>query len=515
MNIKNKPDMNTKRFKTTVGSMLTAMFALCIISCSEEDERMESVQPDATERKAYVAEMKFESGVPTFGEQTNETRAYTDAWENGARLYLQFYNGSARVDGLAVYSSATDSWTVNYYGTIVKGQEATCEVYYFENPGAATNESVTLTPETAVFADKAGRYLYENGTVTLSAQLAAQTGRLRWKGSASQEFTFTGLTCHTKYDILNNTLSTQETDITQTVSSNGYSPYVYGSFTSDAKLTVESDGDDEVAFSKTFDASVLAKGKSGFINVPTMASRNGWTLVTPETTKSFTVNGVTFTMERVKKGTFTMGATSEQTGAANHEKPTHNVTLTKSYYLGTYEVTQELYQAVMGSNPSYYKGNKKPVTDVSWNNCQTFITKLNSLTGLTFRLPTEAEWEFAARGGNETKGYLYSGSNNIGDVAYYGKSSGGPTEVGEYNPNELGIYDMSGNVWEWCQDWYGSYSSGSQTDSTGPTSGSDRVLRGGSWFFIAAGCRVARRYNHTPTYADNSIGFRLALSSSH
>ena len=493
--------------------LAVAAIAFIAFSCAEENAISEPQSDDAV-RQGYVAEMKFESGVPSFGEQTEETRAYTDAWADGARLYLQFYNGSARVDGMAEYSASTNSWTVNYYGTITKGQQAKCEVYYFENAGTATYESVTLTPETAVFADKSATYLYEAGEVTLTAQLAAQTGRLRWKGSASQEFTFTGLTCHTKYDILHNTLSTQAQEITQTISSSGSSPYVYGSFTSEAKLIVESDGDDEVAFIKTFDTAVLAKGKSGYINVPTMASRNGWTLVAPETTKSFTVNGVTFTMEYVEKGSFTMGATSEQIGAASDEKPTHNVTLTRSFYMGTYEVTQELYQAVMGSNPSTYKGEMKPVTDVSWNDCQTFITKLNSLTGLTFSLPTEAEWEFAARGGNETKGYLYSGSNNIGDVAYYyGESlGGGPTEVGEYYPNELGIYDMSGNVFEWCQDWYRAYySSGSQTDPTGPTSGSYRVLRGGGWGNNATNCRVAYRGYNAPSNTDNYYGFRLAL----
>ena len=473
---------------------------------------MESVQPDAAARKAYEAVMTFDGGVPVFGEVAEDTRAYTNEWENGARLYLQFYNGSSRVDGLAIYSAATDSWTVNYYGTIAKGQQATCEVYYFENPGTATYESVTLTPETAVFVDKAGTYLYENGEVKVSAQLAAHTGRLRWKGTASQEFTFTGLTCNTSYSILNNTLVTQAMDITQTVSSDGYSPYVYGSFTSDAQLTVESDNDDEVAFRKTFDATVLAKGKSGFINVPTMDSRNGWTLVTPETTKSFTVNGVTFNMVRVKKGTFTMGTTSEQTGAYDDEKPAHSVTLTKSYYIGETEVTQALYKAVMGSNPSSYSGDQRPVESVSWNNCQTFITKLNSLTGQTFRLPTEAEWEYAARGGNKSKGYLYSGSNTIGDVACYsGNYSTGHNAVKSKAPNELGIYDMSGNVWEWCQDWYGSYSSGSQTDPTGPTSGSDRVNRGGSWNYYAAYCRVAFRDYYSPSGTSSPLGFRLAL----
>ena len=506
--------MNTERFRTIVGGVLAAAFALVTFSCSE-DEQMETVSSDASEREACVAEMKFESGVPVFGEQAGDTRAYTDVWENGARLYLQFYNGTSRVDGLAVYSSATDSWTVNYYGTIVKGQEATCEVYYFENAGTADYESVTLTPETAVFADKAGTYLYEGSTVTVSAQLAAQTGRLRWKGTASQEFSFSGLTCYTGYSILNNTFTTQALDITQTVSADGYSPYIYGSFADEAQLTVESDG--EVAFRKTFDASVLGKGKSGYINVPTMESRNGWTLVMPEATKTFTVSGVTFNMVRVKKGTFTMGATSEQTGADNDEKPAHSVTLTKSYYIGETEVTQELYRVVMGTNPSYFSGTQKPVEKVSWNDCQTFVTKLNSLTGQTFRLPTEAEWEFAARGGNESQGYMYSGSDEIGNVAWYtGNSSGATHDVKTKAPNELGIYDMSGNVWEWCQDWYGSYSSGAQTDPTGPASDcSNRVLRGGGWGRDATNCRVADRFNYTPTGTGIDCGFRLALSSSH
>lgn len=497
-----------------MGSVLAVMFAFTAFSCSE-DECLENVQSEASGRKKYVAKMKLESGAPSFEKQTEDTRAYTNDWENGTCLYLQFYNGSTRVDGLAIYSSATDSWTVNYYGTIAKGQEATCEVYYFENSGPATYESVTLTPETAVYCDKAGTYLYEDGIVLVSAQLAAQTGRLRWKGTVSQTFTFTGLTCHTKYDILNNTLSTQETDITQTVSSNGYSPYVYGSFTSDAKLTVESDGVGEVHFfSKSFDVSLLTSGKSGVINIPTLDSRNGWGLVTYETLKSFIVNNATFNMVRVKKGTFMMGATSEQTGANDDEKPAHFVTLTKNYYIGETEVTQELYSAVMGSNPSHFKGAQRPVESVSWDDCQTFITKLNSLTGQTFRLPTEAEWEFAARGGNLSKGYLYSGSNIVDSVAWYLCES--THNVKTKAPNELGIYDMSGNVGELCQDYYGSYSSGSQIDPTGPTSTiRNMIYRGGYWQYYSKDCRVTYRGKISASSQDNRIAFRLALSCPH
>ena len=227
--------------------------------------------------------------------------------------------------------------------------------------------------------------------------------------------------------------------------------------------------------------------------------------------KVYTVNGVSFTMVAVKGGTFTMGATAEQTGADLDEFPTHSVTLS-DYYIGETEVTQELWQAVMGSNPSYFTGNmQRPVEKVSWDDCQTFITKLNELTGESFAIPTEAQWEYAARGGKSTKGYLYSGSNSIADVAWYTDNSSNTTHpVKSKSPNEVGLYDMSGNVLEWCADWYGSYSSTSQTNPVGPSTGSHRVLRGGGWSYGATYCRIANRRNYGPPSANGYSGLRLA-----
>ncbi len=225
-------------------------------------------------------------------------------------------------------------------------------------------------------------------------------------------------------------------------------------------------------------------------------------------TKTFVANGISFTMILVEGGTFQMGKSAD----GNDVSPVHNVTLS-DYYIGETEVTQELWQAVMGSNPSRFKGNMLPVEQVSWNDCQTFITKLNELTGQNFRLPTEAEWEFAAKGGTQSKGYTYSGSNTIGDVAWYGSNSSKTHVVATKAPNELGIYDMSGNVWEWCQDWYGSYSSSSQTNPSGPSTGSYRVDRGGSWCYRATICRTAFRDGSSPTFGINSLGLRLAHSS--
>lgn len=231
-------------------------------------------------------------------------------------------------------------------------------------------------------------------------------------------------------------------------------------------------------------------------------------VVETDTSLTVTIDDVTFKMIRVEGGTFQMGSVDGQ----DEEKPVHEVTLS-SFCIGETEVTQELWEAVMGENPSFFKGSKRPVEEVSWNDCQTFIGKLNELTGKTFRLPTEAEWEFAARGGNQSKGYTYSGSNTLGDVAWFGDTSdNGTHDVAMNLPNELGINDMSGNVYEWCQDWYGSYGSRSQTNPTGPSSGSERVERGGCWDFIETCCRVASRDSrHSPTLAYRNLGFRLAL----
>ena len=231
-----------------------------------------------------------------------------------------------------------------------------------------------------------------------------------------------------------------------------------------------------------------------------------------EETLTFTANGVSFTMVYVQGGTFTMGATSEQgSDADDNEKPTHRVTVS-SYYIGQTEVTQALWQAVMDNNPSHFKGLNRPVENISYNDCKAFIRKLNSLTGQNFRLPTEAEWEFAARGGNKSRGYKYAGSDNLSTVAWYDNNSGNATHpVAQKSPNELGLYDMSGNVYEWCNDWYGGYSSNAQTGPQGPSSGSYRVSRDGSYYINARYCRMSNRSSGTPSNSVSNLGLRLAL----
>ena len=266
-------------------------------------------------------------------------------------------------------------------------------------------------------------------------------------------------------------------------------------------------------------------------------------------TKTFTVNGVSFDMILVTGGTFMMGATPEQgDDAFDNEKPAHRVSLS-NYYIGETVVTQALWEAVMGSTVRqqrdkikkkrrttkwklYGEGNNYPMYYINWNECQEFIRRLNTMTGHKFRLPTEAEWEYAARGGNKSRGYKYSGSNNPRDVAWYFGNSGDKPQndiiinvdaiknnnirihpVATKQPNELGIYDMCGNVWEWCQDWHNSYSGNAQTNPTGPASGSFRVCRGGNIYALAWECRVSYRNDKEGSdWSGATNGLRLALS---
>ncbi len=238
-------------------------------------------------------------------------------------------------------------------------------------------------------------------------------------------------------------------------------------------------------------------------------------------TETFTIDGVSFTMVRVTGGTFMMGNNSY-----SWCYPSHEVTLS-DFSIGQIEVTQELWLAVMGVNPSWFCSADgyeddlmRPVEEVNWYHCRDFILKLNRLTGRTFRLPTEAEWEFAARGGNKSKGYLYAGSDDLSKVGWFeqnipsqeeGTEGYGTQRVGLKRPNELGLYDMSGNVSEWCQDWYSDFSSEPQVNPAGPATGDRRVIRGGSWHHDAFNNEIQNRMGTHPGYSYANLGLRLAL----
>ena len=285
-------------------------------------------------------------------------------------------------------------------------------------------------------------------------------------------------------------------------------------------ITYDLTGDAQKSYDITINATkdgktIIPRAIAGPVNVkpgvnhilwwePVLEGRElkGWSL-------RLTASEPLFNMVFVKGGTFEMGSNE----VYSNEKPIHTVTLS-DFYIGATEVTQAQWEAIMGNNPSHFKGDNLPVEKVSWDDIQTFLIKLNQQTGQTYRLPTEAEWEYAARGGVQSSNvsYQYAGSNTIGDLAWYKDNSGSTTHpVAQKQPNELGLYDMSGNVWEWCNDNYDAnyYQNSAKKNPQGPSSVQYRLLRGGSWDFNTQLCRVAARVRDLPYGRSNYIGFRL------
>ena len=524
--------MTIKSLFSFTACAATLVSAATLAGCSADDTYdFETSAPiiDSLNREVHTARLHMTADIGGFDGAKDETASTRrmhrsgSQWQAGDTIYLQFKNASSRVDGVAIYQS-DDTWKVNYYGSLPSGVEGLCDVYFFDGAKSASYTDVVLDAHTAIYSDTQATWILEGGEMRVSAHLQPMTGRIRFKSTSGTPYSASGFKAYTNYSITNNTFSSSEIRAEGSVGSDGYTPYYYGFFADEsAKNITFIDNENLVSFTRQLPANALAKGHSGCLSVPTMTDRNGWTLKDiPNDT--ITVKGVSFVMVPVKGGTFMMGATAEQTGEYSNEKPAHQVTLSP-YYIGQTEVTQALWKAVMGYSPtsdgsrwssSYGLGDNYPAYYISYNDILSFISKLNSLTGRTFRMPTEAEWEYAARGGSKRKGYLYSGSNTLENVGWYTSNSGSKTHpVAQKAANELGLYDMSGNVEEWCSDWYGDYSSSSQTNPTGPSTGSSRVARGGNWEHSATSCRVAFRTTGSPSGLSNYLGVRLAFSSSH
>ena len=393
--------------------------------------------------------------------------------------------------------------TTNVYAYAVSTSESWLTVTTSVNASGKKYISVGAEPNPSTTARTA--------TVTLTAGNAKATVKVTQTGEAYIKPASTSVSFGEASATKTVALTTNSSSVTAISSTSWLTPTV----SSDgATLTLKVTAN-TVSTARTATVTLTAGSATATISVTQAAA-------TFPATKIFTVTGngktVTFNMKLVEAGTFQMG--SDAADDNDWDKPVHSVTLTKDYYMGETEVTQALWYAVMGSVFLGYRSSNLPVDWVSWDDCQTFITKLNALTGATFRLPTEAEWEFAAKGGKKSQGYTYAGSNTIEDVAWYSENSYslgssspdyGTHAVATKAPNELGLYDMSGNVEEWCQDWFGHYSSSAQTDPTGATSGSSRVNRGGCWRNDARDCRVSERSCDAQDYRYDYHGLRLVL----
>lgn len=498
--------MTNFRFFSALAGL--ALGTMALVSC--EREGLSASPEEDTVPSFKTASMKLEGAMPSYDSPTKADGTEGE-WADKSKVYLQFAVGEDMVSGSATYDLLEDIWTLEYAGTLQTVASAACQAFYFENAGEATFEEVPMTEKTAVYIDTTATYSFsfEDNLIVLKAHLKPYLSRVRLEGKHKQGYSFDGPLHYTSYNMLENKFVSSTKMICDTIPESGKTDYYYLFFKDQSnKQMFFYDYVTGDKFTRTFPENVFAMGKSGYLNAPTAEAYSGW-----EAEKLYIdvkVYNETVRMIRVEPGTFMMG---EVTDTESSSMPVHKVTLTKPYYIGETEVTQAVWQAVMGSNPSGYNGSNRPVEYVTWNDCQTFISKLNAHTGMTFRLPTEAEWEFAARGGNISKGYIYSGSNIIEEVAWYETNADDKNLthqiVKKKKPNELGLYDMSGNVTEWCQDWYDSYTAADATDPKGPSTGSYRVKRGGGWNHTALGCHCANRGYDTPTYRYYTTGLRL------
>lgn len=484
---------------------------LLLAACSKD----EPLAPSTVELAWHHATMTLAGGIADY----DASRAISKDWADGDRLFIHLALGSGTVHANATYSAEKQEWGVEYFGDIAEGSEGKCQVHFFKGAGIGSS-LVSLSDTSAVYADTAATYTFSAGRFAITSTLKPSLGRIRFKGTPDTCFTVYGFNNFKDYNPETNTFSPNTTFRRLTVGADGFTPYVYGFYPADvAKKVLSVRYDDFSLFTMILGTRPLSPGASGVLEAPTALQHQGWD-AQDNTSPTFYANGVAFTMIAVEGGSFMMGDST-----VAESSPVHKVTLS-NYFIGETEVTQALWYAVMKAKPtpsvSYDwdsgtgLGDNIPAYFISREHCDLFIEKLNAITFLNFRLPTEAEWEFAARGGNKSHGYKYSGSNNSDQVAA-SRGSGGFTYSNNYVktklPNELGIYDMTGNVEEWCYDRYAAYTAAEATNPTGPDdlSITKYVLRGG---FIGSIYTVYERTSEAVSYnMGYFVGLRLALTT--
>lgn len=402
-----------KRTKMIYYVLIAVIAALGMSACSAD---LSDVEQEVYGNR-HTVRMRLVGDVVGFDQTKSakakaQTRSISMSWNNGDKIYVTFYNGSSIVPGEATYSS-TSGWVVSYDGDLATGSSLKCEARYFVNATFTSSSLVTLDSNSEIYEDLNAIYTYNNGFLTVTATLSPKTGRIRFSGKSGDKIHTMGISVYTTFSPAINTFSTSDAMITSTVASNGYTPYIYGAFADDERK-ISLFGSD-YAFTRTCTSSMFNKGESGYMAIPSEASHNNW-----RSGLYVKASGVEFKMIPVagfSEGFFMMAET---------------------------ETTEGLYMSVFGA-PST---SQLPIDNVAYPNILSFIEKLNNETKLNFALPTAEQWKYAAKGGNRTQGYTYAGSNTPGDVAWYSANCSAKQNVKTKAPNELGIYDMSGNVGE-------------------------------------------------------------------
>ncbi len=467
--------MKNKNMKQVriIQMLMAVVMVLALGSCSSDD--LSEVE---NQNGKQTVKMEFVGKVIGFDQQGStkakiQTRATSSSWNDGDKIYITFYNGSTIVPGEATYSS-TSGWSVSYDGNLATGSNLKCEARYFVNATFSSSSLVSLNANSEIYEDLNATYAYSNGSLTVTATLSPKTGRIRFTGKSGEKIYTTGISVYTTFSPAINTFSTSNAMITSTVASNGSTPYIYGSFTdNDRNLGLVGS---DYAFTRTCTSSMLNVGESGYMAIPSESSHNNW-----RNGLYVKASGVEFKMIPVagySGGFFLMAET---------------------------ETTEALYQSVNGTVST----SQLPIDAISYSDIKTFIEKINNNTQLNFSLPSTEQWQYAAMGGNKSQSYIYSGSNIPGDVAWYSSNCSSKQKVKTKTPNELGIYDLSGNVEEFVTNRY-SYSSYSFP-----------CFCGGSYLSTSNSITNTSRSNmydkhgytsNADNIKDNGIGFRLILT---
>ena len=393
--------------------VLMVMVCITFGDCSN-DEKIK-VMPDVpTGVSSHTIPMKLVGSFIDFDQTKKETRASSTSWNEGDKVYITFYNTDATISGEATYNTSS-GWNVSFDGELPSGTDLKCEVRHFKNTTFESSSLISLNSNSEIYEETNGNYSYVDGALIVYASLFPKTGRIRFKGEINTEIYVVGLSLYSTYSPINNTFYSSSTVVNSTVASDGFTPYIYGML-SDTERNLGVIGTD-FAFTRKCSSEILKSGESGYMTIPSESSHNNW-----QSGLYLSVNGIGFNMIPV-------------------------VGLESGFYLiGETEVTEDLCKAVDGNDNLSL--TMLPADHMGYSGAKSIIEKLNNKTNLNFSLPTKEQWQYAANGGNKSLGYIYSGSNKPNEVAWYSDNCTSKQIVKTKMPNELGLYDMSGNVGE-------------------------------------------------------------------
>lgn len=484
--------------------LVAAVAMLTAISCNKDVAEPNGVQADK-----HTCTMRLVGSLVEYDDANTRAGASETVWADGSVIYLRMNSPMGVTTGEAIYDADTDVWTISYYGSLYEGVDNSCTAFYVEDKVSYENHLFTVDERTVIYEDLDGSYIFEGGDLIVTANLKPRTGRMRFTGDAGKVLKVYGLTHYATYDLTTDIYTTTTEPFKVTVGEDGYTPYIYGYFTNTDEPNVKVWIDAKEAYTRFCSKDIFNAGQSGVFTIPTEDSHNGWA-----DGLHFNINGAQFKMIAVEGGTFTMG---DPDSTSEYYTP-HKVTLT-GYCIGETELTEKLYHRVTNNSSSStsnkpYKYNS---TGSGRSTFDSFLKKLNNNEFVNFNLLTEAQWEFAAKGGLKSNGYKYSGSDDINDVAWYASNSASSFhDVKLKMPNELGIYDMSGNIDELVLDVYAPYPNLNQIDPIySDSSKSYYVTRGGACGDSEGACRTYYRDDISNSSNSNtyySPGTRLALN---